>query len=72
MIECESREVDDLVVVHAAHHDHVHLDGSEAGCFCGVRRDHRIESQVASRDRRDAIRSQAVGADVDAIESRDA
>ena len=57
-----------LVVVDAAHHDHVQLDGVEAGGLCGQRGANRIEPEVSSRDVRDAIRAQTVDAHVDAVE----
>ena len=58
----------DLVVVDAAHHDHVELDRIEARRSRGVRPRDRIEAEIAPRDRRDAIGAQAVDADVDAVE----
>src|SRR5689334_12824681 len=69
MIECEPREIDDLVIVDAAHDDNVQLDRSDARGFGGARGGDRIEAQVASRDCRDAVRTQAVRTDIYAIQT---
>jgi len=69
MIHCETRHRLDLVVVDAAHDDHVQLDRREASVLRGAGRAHRIEAKVASCDAGDPFGAQAVDAHVDAIQS---
>jgi len=69
MIEREPCEIDDLVIVDSAHHDHVQLDRSDArrlGRACGS---DRFESEVSASNRSDTLGAQTVSADVDAIQS---
>ena len=55
MIQGETREVDDLIVVDPTHHDHVQFDRAETSGLRGARRGDRIETEVASRDHCNAI-----------------
>src|ERR1035437_9814017 len=69
IVESESREIDDFIVVHASHDDNVELDWSQARRLRGLRGGDRLESEGATRDGHDTIGLEAVRRDVDPIET---
>src|SRR6185437_16715119 len=68
MLERQPRQILELVVVHAAHHDDVDLDRVEPGVLRGERRPYWIEPEVAPRDPSDTLGTQTVDAHVDPVE----
>src|SRR5690348_11321807 len=69
VIECQPREVDDLVVVDASHDDDIQLDGVEAGMLCCQRRANGIESEIAPGDTLDPLGAKTIRADIHTIET---
>src|SRR5687768_8244311 len=69
VLDREPREIHDLVVVDAAHDHDVDLDRAETGGLRSLRRPNRIEAEISASDGGNAIRTEAVGGDVDPIES---
>ena len=65
-----AREVDDLVVVHAAHHDRVDLDRREPGVERGVDAGEHAVELVAPREREEPLALQRVERHVDAPQAR--
>src|SRR5256714_15596418 len=66
----EAGEVDDLVVVAAAHHDHVELDRAESGRTSGRQAAQHALERIAAGQILEAIRVERVQADVEALEPR--
>ena len=65
LLATEAREVDDLVVVDAAHHDRVHLHRVEPGDERGVDAGEHPVELVALGERDEALAAQRVERDVD-------
>ena len=70
VVAAEAREVDDLVVVDAAHHDRVDLDRREAGVARRVDPGKHAVELVALRQREEAVATQRVERHVDALQTR--
>ncbi len=66
----EAREVDDLVVVDAAHHDRVHLHGVQSGDERGVDAGEHPVELVALGERKEALSPERIERHVDAAQSR--
>src|SRR5438128_8548191 len=64
----EAGEVDDLVVVAAAHHDHVELDGAEASHAGGCQATEHTIERIAAGEILEAVRVQRIQADVEPLQ----
>src|SRR6266571_3416526 len=65
----KAREVHNLVVIAALHHNHVQLDRPQAGFLRGVDAVHRSLELVAPRDLVEALHAERVQRDVDPLET---
>ena len=70
VLDCQSGEIGNLIVIDAPHHNYVDFDRRESRILGRCRGCDGIEGEVAPRDGSDAIWTKRIGAHVHAVESR--